>query len=86
MYDAAAVAKLDSAIAGALKRTLPLSCGLATAAVQASKQELGLDVPSLMTDYVATGTQVAIDVLNDQGPLGDIARASMARGAAQYAH
>ena len=86
MYDTVAVAKLDSAIAGALKRTLPLSCGLATAAVQAPKPEIGLDVPSLMADYAATGTQVAIDVLNDQGPLGDIARASMARGAAQYAH
>ena len=86
LYDVAAISTLDSAIAGALRKALPLSCGMPTAAIQGPKPQVGMDYSSLMADYAATASQVALDVLNDMGPLGALARASMARGAPQYTH
>ena len=68
VYDVAAISTLDSAIAGALGKALPLSCGMPTAAIQGPKPQVGMDYSSLMADYAATASQVALAVLNDLGP------------------
>ena len=43
-------------------------------------------MPSLMADYASSAIQHAIAFLNDQGPLGLLARASLHRGATLYTH
>ena len=86
LYDTPTVAAMDAAIAGAVKRAAGLPRGFAGAGIQSPKEEWGMGVPSLMGDYAATGTAVAIEILNDHGPLGALAMASVTRGAARYRH
>ena len=77
LYNFEFLQRMDSAIATMIKEAWKLPRYLPTAAVQCSKQELGLDSPSLTMDYSAAAAALIPALLNDAGRLGDLARASL---------
>ena len=78
LYDWEFLQRMDSTIATMLKEAWKLRPRyLPTVAVQCSKQDLGLDSPSLAMDYSATAAALIPALLNDSGRLGDLARASL---------
>ena len=78
MYDYEFLSRMDGLIASTIKQAWGFPRYLPTAAAQSSKDELGLDSPSLAMDYGATAAATLKDLLNDNGRLGKLAKASLA--------
>ena len=71
-----AITRLDSKLAGYVKRIHSLPPSMATAAVHTPTNELGLGFHSVWEDYGSAATQVWL-LLNDSGSVGESARFSL---------
>ena len=76
-YDFEFLQRMDSLIASMTKKAWKLPRYMPTIATPCSKQDLGLDSPSLTMDYGATVASLLPEILSDEGRLGLIARASI---------
>jgi hypothetical protein len=69
-----------------LKKTWNLPVSFPNIELHALLDDLGLNVPSVWKDYCGADIRALTQMLNDEGPLGSIARASLQRAAIKFRH